>query len=61
VTGSITRAQEIRALHFSLALTVLSACGAVVFSDSETMTLEAIPNVDVAVLSRSAPAKPPSV
>jgi hypothetical protein len=37
VTGS-TQAQEIRALHFSLALTVLFACGAVVvalFSDSE--------------------------
>jgi hypothetical protein len=39
VTGS-TQVQEIRALNFSLALTVLFACGAVVialFSDSETM------------------------
>jgi predicted Co/Zn/Cd cation transporter (cation efflux family) len=44
VTGS-TQAEEIRALNFSLALTVLFACGAVVIallSDSETMTLEAI-------------------
>ena len=44
MTGS-TQTQEIRALNFSLALTVLFAGGAVVialFSDSGTMTLEAI-------------------
>jgi cation diffusion facilitator family transporter len=52
VTGS-TQVQEIRALHLSLALTVLFACGAVVialFSDSETMTLEAITaGIDIVV------------
>ena len=52
VTGS-TQVQEIRALSFSLALTVLFAGGAVVialFSDSETMTLEAINSgIDIVV------------
>jgi predicted Co/Zn/Cd cation transporter (cation efflux family) len=52
LTGS-TQAEEIRALHLSLALTVLFACGAVVvalFSDSETMTVEAITaGIDIAV------------
>jgi predicted Co/Zn/Cd cation transporter (cation efflux family) len=52
LTGS-TQAEEIRALHLSLALTVLFACGAVVIallSDSETMTLEAITaGIDIVV------------
>jgi predicted Co/Zn/Cd cation transporter (cation efflux family) len=53
VTGSISQTQEICALHLSLALTVLFACGAVVialFSDSETTTLEAITaGIDIVV------------
>lgn len=78
MTGS-TQVQEIRALNFSLALTVLFAGGAVVialFSDSEARSLEGMdvarqavaeemmllhPDVDVAVLFRSVPAKSPSV
>ena len=51
VTG-FTQVQEIRALNFSLALTLLFAGGAVII---------ALPDVDVAVLFRSVPAKSPSV
>ncbi len=52
MTGS-AQSQEIRALRLSLALTVLFACGAVaiaLFSNSETMTLEAITaGIDIVV------------
>ena len=52
MTG-VAESQEILALRLSLALTVLFACGAVaiaLFSDSETMTLEALTaGIDIVV------------
>jgi hypothetical protein len=41
VTGSISQTQEIRALHLSLALTVLFACGAVVIALPRPPTITA--------------------
>ena len=69
VTG-FTQVQEIRALNFSLALTVLFAGGAVVIAlEGTDVARQAVaeemmllhPDVDVAVLFRSVPAKSPSV